>query len=640
MTAILDLMKISAILCNAHKWALREQRPRISGFVDLWKAQYPMRSCSTAKQEATETIPEPRAITTTDTSGLKPPPLRDMESRDKDRLLDVLELYQGLLKDERQERQRLMAQVDEMQKRLLDFIGHQDSSKLPSLPSQPVQPTGSQQSPREKNSTMAKPTLNSHTPQPEPPCTTALNLSPKPNRQLLPLRKKPLTVAKQNIKAPQAPLARPEIFGKGIVVRWASRPGKIIRVRLPKSPPTTSETPTDQTPIKSPVLDLTKTPAPETKVWVFSGQPPAPTRPAPPSKPDEPVRPPGILPVRPEKKEPTSKTPPATSIFSNIQSPSAGAGLFQASPSTTSIFSTAGLKPAAPQDLPGSKFQFTGTPTSPPSKAEQTTRPTSQDVPEFSFAPPLLEEDRSAPASETPSKFNFAAPLPKVKQPAFSFSFAPLPASEKTSALESTPLSNSPADKDKTPAPAPIIFFSPSTATKKNKTTSGSSSAPFWIFPNPEVKTPPSRRSTTAQQGSRPARDDSSTPLWRSPFSSEGEGKESKPENQASPSTRTARSRGPKAETRQAAEQATAHDTPKATPASPEPLLATLPSTPEVEAKRDKRSERSQQPDENDDDVDKEYDAGDEEDEDVEGEASGCVKEEVSVKKSEQGGGE
>ena len=594
MTAILDLMKISAILCNAHKWALREQRPRISGFIDLWKAQYPMRSCSTAKQEATETIPEPKVITTTDTSGLKPP--RDMESRDKDRLLDVLELYQGLLKDERQERHRLMAQVDEMQKRLLDFIGHRDSSKPPSPPSQPVQPTGSQQSPREKNSIMAKPTPNSHTPQPEPPCITALNFSPKPNRQLLPLRKKPLTVVKQNIKAPQAPLVRPEIFGKGIVVRWASRPGKTIRVRLPKSPPTTSKTATDQTPIKSPVPDLTETPAPETKIWVFSGQPPAPTRAAPPSKPDEPVRPPGILPVRPERKEPTSKTPPATSIFSSIQSPS---------------------------------------------KAEQTTRPKSQDAPEFSFAPPLLpEEDRSAPASETPSKFNFAAPPPKVKQPAFSFSFASLPTSEKTSALESTPLSNPPADKDKTPAPAPIIFFSPSPATKKNKTPSCSPSAPFWISPNPKVKTPTSTRSTTAQQGSPPARDDSSTPLWRSPFSSEGEEKESKPANQGSPSTRTTKSRGPKAETKQAAEQVTAHDTSKSTPASPEALLTTLPSTPEPEAKRDKRPERSQQPGENDDDVDKEYDAGDEEDEDVEGEASGCDKKTAKAKKSEQGSGE
>lgn len=108
MTAILDLMKFSAILCNAHKWALREQRPHITGFIDLWRAGYPMESRSTAGQEEPTTLLKPKSMAAIDT-GSKPSPLNHMEPRDRDRLLDFLEVYEGILKDERRERQRLMA---------------------------------------------------------------------------------------------------------------------------------------------------------------------------------------------------------------------------------------------------------------------------------------------------------------------------------------------------------------------------------------------------------------------------------------------------------------------------------------------------------------------------------------------------
>ncbi|KAK3386811.1 hypothetical protein B0H63DRAFT_447714 [Podospora didyma] len=65
MTIILDLVKFSAIINNAHKWALREQRPRISGFVHLWKAQYPMERRSTKKPEEPKTLNEPKTAAAT-----------------------------------------------------------------------------------------------------------------------------------------------------------------------------------------------------------------------------------------------------------------------------------------------------------------------------------------------------------------------------------------------------------------------------------------------------------------------------------------------------------------------------------------------------------------------------------------------
>ena len=130
--------------------------------------------------------------------------------------------------------------------------------------------------------------------------------------------------------------------------------------------------------------------------------------------------------------------------------------------------------------------------------------------------------------------------------------------------------------------------------------------------------------------------DDPSTPLWRSPFSSEGEEeKDSKPANQSSPSTQTGKSGKLKADIKEAKE-ATAHDTPKPeVPTIPEPALATLPSTPEVEVKRCRVPERVEQLGETDGDDDKEYDAGDEEDEELEGAAGGCDEERVGVEKLE-----
>ena len=41
MTTIMDLMKFRAILENVHTWAMREQRPRISCCIDMWRARFP-----------------------------------------------------------------------------------------------------------------------------------------------------------------------------------------------------------------------------------------------------------------------------------------------------------------------------------------------------------------------------------------------------------------------------------------------------------------------------------------------------------------------------------------------------------------------------------------------------------------------
>ena len=648
MTAILDLMKFSAILCNAHKWALHEQRPRISGFLDLWKAQYPMGtgSCSTEKQEATGTLPESKTMTTPGAGSLEPSSLGHMEPRERDRLLNVLRVYQEILNDERRERQRLMARVDEMQKRLQDVIGHRDSSDPASPASRLVQPIGSQQSPRNQNSTMAKPIPISHSPQPHGESTTALDPFSTQNRTILPLRRRPLAISKQKIKAPQTPSVRPEIFGKGILVSWTTHPGRAIRVRLPKSAPITLKSTTDRTPIfKFPTPALTQTPDPDTELCVFGGQLAALATPATPSKPTGPAKPSGTVIVQDEKGEAALQTRPTTSIFSSLKSVSEGAGLFQAGSSTTSIFSTPGLNPAVPPDLPGFKFHFTGTPTKAPSKAEQI-RPTSQDLPEFSFASPLPEVDQTPPVPEHPSKFNFATPLPKVKQPAFHFSFAPLPTSkDKPPGFDSVLSPSPPPEKDRTPAPTPILFFSPppATATATNTKTSRSTPAPFPTPPNPKTKTPPTPHPTTAQHGSPRARNSSSssTPLWHSPFSSSEEGeknKPSKPGTQTPPSTQPTATNSrdqPKAEpTKHASEQATpTHDTPNQSPAATnttrEPLLATLPSTSEAEGKGRKMLERVWQAGEGDeynDDDDERYDAGDEEDEELEdeGEVGGC----------------
>lgn len=444
MTAILDLMKFSAILCNSHEWALREQRPRISGFIDLWKIRHQMGSRSTAKQEEPETLPEPKTITTIGT-GPKPSPPENMEPRDWDRLLDLLGVYEGILKDERRERQTLMARVDEMQQMLKDFIERRGSGNLSSPPSQPVQQTGSQQSFLDEKSAATKST-------PTPPQSqfiTVPDFPSKPNRRILPLRKKPLATAKQKTKPPPVSSVRPEIFGEGILVRWASNPGRRIRIRLPKPPPTTSKTTMDRTPIfRLPMLALMQTPAQDMAFSVFGGQLPAPTKPATPSKPAAPIKPSGTGPTQGKREEAILQPPLMTSIFSNIQSASGGAGLFQAGPSTTSIFSIGGLKPTVSQDLP---------------------------------------------------KFDFAAPLPKAKQPAFNFDLTPFPTSkDKTPGSTSSLFSGPPKEKDEAPAStstffsgpfmakdnthgvtASALFSSPSTAKEKENKTADSSSAPF-----------------------------------------------------------------------------------------------------------------------------------------------------------------
>ncbi|KAL2193245.1 hypothetical protein P885DRAFT_64083 [Corynascus similis CBS 632.67] len=42
MTSISDLIKFQAVLENTYTWAMREQRPRISTYIDLWKCKHPM----------------------------------------------------------------------------------------------------------------------------------------------------------------------------------------------------------------------------------------------------------------------------------------------------------------------------------------------------------------------------------------------------------------------------------------------------------------------------------------------------------------------------------------------------------------------------------------------------------------------
>ncbi|KAK4119727.1 hypothetical protein N657DRAFT_248054 [Parathielavia appendiculata] len=490
MTAILDLIKFSAILCNAHKWALREQRPRISGFIDLWKARYPMGSRSTTKQEEPKTLPEPKTGTTIGT-GSKPLPVDNMKSRERDRLLDLLEVYQGILKDDWQERQRLTAQVDEMRQRLWDLTERRGSRNPSSPPSQPVQQTGSPQSSLNGKSTAAKPTP---TP-PQPQFSTALNSSSKPNRLVLLPRRRPLATAKQKTKSPQVSSVRPEIFGKGIRVPWASHPGRNILVRLPKPPPMTSKTTTDRNPIyKLPMSALTQTVIPDTRFPVVGGQPHAPTKLDTPSKPATPGNPSGTAPGQ-DKEEAVLQTASMTNTTSNLQSAAGDADLFQTGSSTTSIFST-GDKPAVSQNLP--KFSSAMPLTEPPSKGEQIA-PASQILPNSSSATPLPKVDQSAPVSENLPKFNFAGPLPEVQQAAPKFDFVPLPAAKDrtlgfTSALSPSP----PTEKDKAPASSSIFFSSsfmakddthgstasarfsiPSVTKEKDNKTAGSSSAPF-----------------------------------------------------------------------------------------------------------------------------------------------------------------
>ncbi len=43
MTVASDLIKFQVILENTHAWAVREQRPRISTYIDLWTAKHPIR---------------------------------------------------------------------------------------------------------------------------------------------------------------------------------------------------------------------------------------------------------------------------------------------------------------------------------------------------------------------------------------------------------------------------------------------------------------------------------------------------------------------------------------------------------------------------------------------------------------------
>src|SRR4051812_32178014 len=42
MTVASHLIKFQVILENTHAWAVREQRPRISTYIDLWKSTYPV----------------------------------------------------------------------------------------------------------------------------------------------------------------------------------------------------------------------------------------------------------------------------------------------------------------------------------------------------------------------------------------------------------------------------------------------------------------------------------------------------------------------------------------------------------------------------------------------------------------------
>ncbi len=481
MTAIFDLMELSSILCDAHDWALK-QRPRISTFISQWKAQYPMGSRSTETQEQPGTLPELGTSAARLGAGSNSSFLDNMEPRHRGHLLDLLESYRGILEYERRERQRLMAQVDEMQQRLRYFIERRGSSNPSSTPAQPVQQTESQQSSPVEKSTPTEP---------QPQFTTALNSSSKPNRSILPLRSGRSAVDKQKNKPPQSSSIPPHVFGRGLRVHWPRHPGKTIRIRLPKPTPT-----------------LTQTLAPDIKFWLFCGRVLAAVEPATqtPSKSAAPVQCSGTAPAQDKKEKAVLQTTPITSIFSNkTQSTSGGARLFQTgSSTTTSSFSAGGLKPAVSQGLP--KFQFVTLPTKAPSQVEQIVVRAFQNTPTFSFgtSPFMPKAGRGAPMSENPlPKFNFAAPLPKVKPPDFIFGFNPLSTSKyETPSFTFAPFSSLPT-RDRVPGSRSRLFFSPSTA-KDNNThgftgfalfsiqptakeqddkTAGSSSAPFSPSP-------------------------------------------------------------------------------------------------------------------------------------------------------------
>ena len=64
MTLVSDLVKLRAILENTHTWAMREQRPRISAYIDLWKYKYPP-SAMTTTTTATVAAAMATAVATT-----------------------------------------------------------------------------------------------------------------------------------------------------------------------------------------------------------------------------------------------------------------------------------------------------------------------------------------------------------------------------------------------------------------------------------------------------------------------------------------------------------------------------------------------------------------------------------------------
>ncbi|KAL2255092.1 hypothetical protein VTK26DRAFT_4150 [Humicola hyalothermophila] len=143
MTVVLDIMKFSAILCNAHKWAVFEHRPRISGFIDLWKARYPMQPLLSDRREGPGLLSPSDTTTTRDTIP-KPSLVGGISPGDRGRLLKLLEDYRQVLTDEQRERERLIAQVDDMQRMLPGFFGHTvTANQSPSSPLRPIQKTQS-----------------------------------------------------------------------------------------------------------------------------------------------------------------------------------------------------------------------------------------------------------------------------------------------------------------------------------------------------------------------------------------------------------------------------------------------------------------------------------------------------------------
>lgn len=459
LTAIFDLMELSSILCDAHKWAL-EQRPRISRFIRQWEAQYPMGRRSTENQEQPGTLPKLRTSAAISGAESNLSFLDSIEPRDRGHLLDLLEGYRGILESERRKRQRLMVRVDEMQRRLQCFIERGDSSNSSSPPAQPAQSTESQQSPLIGKSTSTEQ---------QPQFTTPLNSSSKQSRPILPLRSRTSTIDRQKNQTPQASSILPQVFERGLRVHWPKYPGWTITIRLPKPTPT-----------------LTQIPAPDMKFWLFSGRVLAAVEPATqtPSQPAAPAQSPGTAPAQEKKEETVLQTASITSIFSNkIQSASGGAGLFQpGSATTTSSSSAGGLKSTTSPSLP--KFQFVTPPTSrPPSQVEQIVDRAFQNTSTFSFGiPPFVSKaDRGVPVSENAlPKFNFAAPLPKVKPPSFIFGFDPLSTSKyETPTFTFVPFSSPPV-RDMVPSSRSRYFSSPSRA-KDNNTHGFASSALFSI---------------------------------------------------------------------------------------------------------------------------------------------------------------